>query len=162
MHPVALPRLNKKMTVEDFDRAARALVERGIGVRAFVLLGTPYVAAEEQVEWCLRSVEHAAEHGAEVVSIIPVRAGNGALEELQAEGEWRPVPLALLEDAFDRALEVTASIVQVDVWDLHRWSECEDCAPRRTARLRQMNLDGKRRPRVPCVSCDGSLGGSRS
>jgi len=162
VHPEALPRLNKKMTVGDFDRAARALVERGIGVRAFVLLGTPYVEAQEQVEWCLRSVEHAIAQGAEVVTIIPVRGGNGALEELQARGEWRPVQLALLEDAFDLALEAPASIVQVDVWDLHRWSECETCAPRRAARLRRMNLDGKLRPRVEGKDCDSSLRGSRS
>ena len=127
-----------------------------------MLLGTPYVAAEEQIEWCLRSVEHGAEHGAEVVSIIPVRAGNGTLEELEADGEWRQTRLALLEDAFDRALESAASIVQVDVWDLQRWSECGACAPRRAARLRRMNLDGKLRPRVECKDCGGSLRDSRS
>ncbi len=40
VHPRALPRLGKRMSLADFDRASGA---RGIAVRAFVLVGAPFV-----------------------------------------------------------------------------------------------------------------------
>ena len=54
----------------------------GIDLRVFVLLGAPHVPPDESVEWTVRTVEYAARCGAAVVSIIPVRGGNGEMERL--------------------------------------------------------------------------------
>jgi archaeosine synthase beta-subunit len=158
VHPEALPRLNKQMTLADFDAAASALATRQIGLRAFVLLGCPFVADEEQLDWTLRSVLHAAGGGAGTISIIPVRGGNGALESLGAEGHWHPVTLGLVEEAFDQALRLKLddAVVQVDLWDLKRVSDCDHCAEARVSRLAAMNLSGLEEPRVGCDWCGAS------
>jgi radical SAM enzyme (TIGR01210 family) len=88
VHPEALARLGKGMTVEDFDRAAGRLQQGGIGVRAFVLVSPPFVPPEGAVEWAVRSAAHAFEQGAERVSLIPVREGNGALDALRQTGDF--------------------------------------------------------------------------
>lgn len=153
VHPAVLPRLNKKMTLNDFDDRTRQLGQRGIGVRAFVLVGLPYLAWEEQVEWCVRSVEHAARAGAGVISIIPVRGGNGALEELAARGDWQAPSLAMLEDALAESIQAVDAVVQVDLWDLDRLAACRSCAQARRERLERQNLSGEREPRFLCSSC---------
>jgi radical SAM enzyme (TIGR01210 family) len=160
VHPEALPRLNKQMTLADFDSAASSLGERGIGLRAFVLLGCPFVAEEEQLDWTLRSVEHAAGSGARTISIIPVRGGNGALESLAATGDWKAVTLGLVEETFDRALRLNLddTVVQVDLWDLERVSGCAHCLDARRSRLGAMNLSGRLEPHVTCAWCGTSAG----
>ncbi|MEZ4587549.1 MAG: hypothetical protein R2909_14220 [Gemmatimonadales bacterium] len=90
VHPAALAGLNKRMTLDDFDRAAATLRAADLDLRAFVLLGVPGIPEAESVEWTIRSVEHAVAAGAAVVSVIPVRDGNGELDRLRAEGAWRP------------------------------------------------------------------------
>ncbi|MCH7493928.1 radical SAM protein [bacterium] len=156
IHPEVLPLLNKKMTVADFDRQARELRRRRIAVRAFVLLGVPYLALDEQVEWCVRSVEHAAAQGADLISIIPVRGGNGALEALAAQGQWQAVSLGLLEEAFELARQRTKAVVQVDLWDLERLTDCKACGPDRVARLQRMNLSAARQAPVRCADCQAA------
>ena len=49
-HPAALEALNKRMTLDDFARAAGDLRRRDVSVRAFVLIGPPFVPAAEQDE----------------------------------------------------------------------------------------------------------------
>ena len=61
----------------------------------------------------MRSVEHAARAGAGVISIIPVRGGNGALEELTARGDWQAPTLAMLEDALAESIQAVDAVVQV-------------------------------------------------
>ena len=153
VHPDALPRLNKKMTLADFDASVATLRSRQIGVRAFVLLGCPFIPATEQLEWTLRSVDHAARTGAGTISIIPVRAGNGALESLASEGAWSPVCLDLVEDALEHALELTDAVVQVDLWDIERLARCPECLDARRARLETMNRLGVGAPRIRCSHC---------
>jgi hypothetical protein len=154
VHPDALPRLNKKMTLADFDARAALLRSRQIGVRVFVLLGCPYITAANQIEWTLRSVEHAARSGAGAISIIPVRGGNGALESLETEGHWAPVSLDQVEDVFERALslDVCDAVVQVDLWDIERLAGGCDCGcvTARRARLDVMNRLGDVTPRIHC------------
>jgi hypothetical protein len=162
-HPAALARLNKKMTLADFDAAASALRAHEIGLRVFVLLGCPFIADDEQLAWTLRSVEHAAACGASMISIIPVRGGNGALESLAAEGAWRSVTLDLAEDAFDRALRLNLddAVVQLDLWDLERLAVCSHCVEARVNRLGAMNLTGLPASRVACVSCNAGTARDR-
>jgi radical SAM enzyme (TIGR01210 family) len=153
IHPQALPRLNKRMNLEDFDRAADLLRHAGVGVRSFVLVGTPFVPAAETVDWAVRSVEHALGRGAEVVTLIPVRAGNGELDRLQQEGDFVPPTLSQLEAALERSLELNRGVVLVDLWDVDRLVPCPTCGPERVARLGRMNLTGRLEEPVGCTQC---------
>lgn len=142
VYPEALPRLVKKMTLEDFDRAAATLDAHGAGLRVFVLAGAPFVPAEESVLWTVRSVEHALARGAEHVAIIPLRSDDG---------RFRVPALDEVEDAFDRSVEL--GVVTVDLWDLERLAACPECFPERRARLERMNAGGRCEPRVACGRC---------
>jgi radical SAM enzyme (TIGR01210 family) len=148
VHPEALPRLNKGVTLADFDRAAGILREAGIGLRAFVLVGCPFVPPEEAVEWAVRSAIHAFEQGAERVSLIPVRGGNGALEALG----FVPPRLGQLEEALERCLGL-GEIVTADLWDAGRFASCPECAEGRITRLERMNRSGRLETREECVAC---------
>ena len=59
VHPQVLEALNKRMTLEDFGRAAASLLAQGVSVRVFVLLGIPFVSADESFHWTCRSIENA-------------------------------------------------------------------------------------------------------
>ena len=89
VHPVALDALNKRMTTDDFAQAADGLRRRGVSMRVFLLISPPFVPADEQDTWLLRSVEFAERCGAAVISLIPARGGNGAMEALTAQGFFR-------------------------------------------------------------------------
>jgi radical SAM enzyme (TIGR01210 family) len=155
VHPGALPRLNKKMSREEYDRAAAALESHGIPHRAFVLLGTPFVPHRESVDWTIISAAYALDRGAEMVSIIPVRGGNGELERLAADGLFQPPSLGDAEEALQRALALPGTgVVQLDVWDVERLSACDDCFVARRERLRHMNLTGEILPYIHCPSCE--------
>ncbi len=156
IHPEALPRLGKEMTLADFDRAAAALRGAGVALRAFVLVGAPFVPAEECVEWAVRSAAYAFAQGAERVSLIPVRGGNGGLEKLQVEGDFAPPCLADLEAAFERCLGLRAGIVAADLWEVRRFAGCGACAEGRIARLEAMNRSGQVAPRWVCAACGWS------
>lgn len=153
VHPDALPRLNKQMTLADFDRAARLLRSSDIGLRAFVLVGVPFLARDEAVDWAVRSAEYAFQRGAGRVSLIPVRGGNGALEELERDGSFSPPDLGQLECAFERALELEGGMVQADLWDARLFTSCDACATARIERLARMNLTGRPEPRAGCRVC---------
>ncbi len=111
-HPDALERLNKRMTLDQFRRAAGQLARRDVALRAFVLVAPPFVAASEQTHWLRRSVDFAFECGASAVSLIPMRDGNGAVEALAAEGLYHAPTLDEFEaavDAVDRPRRAGAS-----------------------------------------------------
>ena len=154
IHPTAAPLLNKRLDVERFDRAASFLTEHDIDVRVFVLLGAPGVRAEETVEWTVRTVSHAANNGATVVSIIPVRGGNGEMERLAALRQFTPPTLSHLEAALEASQGHRGTVVTVDLWDVDRLAGCSTCRAARTERLRRMNVTGEREPAVVCAACD--------
>ncbi len=158
IHPQAFPRLGKGMSLGDFDRAAEALVTRGIVMRAFVLVGAPFVPPAETAEWAIRSAEYAFGRGAESVALIPVRGGNGELERLKAEGEFHPPKLTALETALDGALELEAvrsgrATVSADLWDLDRFADCPICFDARRSRLERLARSGRIEPRIDCAAC---------
>lgn len=153
IHPVAASKLNKRLDLARFAEAARFLRDNGIDLRVFVLLGAPHVPAQESVEWTVRTVEHAAGQEAAVVSIIPVRAGNGEVDRLQSLGAFTPPTLIQLEDALDRCMEIAGTVVTADLWDAERLPGCDDCRAARVARLQRMNVGGAREPRVTCAAC---------
>lgn len=161
-HPEALARLNKRMTPEDFTRAAELLAAGGVGVRAFVLVGAPFLPAGEVVDWAVRSVAAAVDAGAGTVSLIPVRGGNGYLEVLSGSGAWRPPTLADLEAALDRCLAIVGEppgpVILADLWEAEDLEACAGCRGPRLARLTRENLSGRVEPVVHCGVCGGPEG----
>ncbi len=153
IHPEVLARMNKRMTLGDFERAARFLVEHDIAVRAFVLLRPPFLSEAEGVDWSLRSITFAFDCGATCVSVIPTRAGNGVMERLQAEGFFSSPKLSSLEHVLAAGMEINRGRVFADTWDAARFAECTTCAAERVERLRQMNLSQTILPRVECAIC---------
>lgn len=148
--PAVLERLNKRMTRDDFARAAGHLRDNGIGVRVFLLVKPPFVDAAEAVDQVTRSVDFAFASGADVVSLIPTRPGNGALDRLERAGLFTPPTLTLFEDAVDAgfALRPPGGRIFADLWDLERF--CDDPATfeAREARLAAMNLRQQVLPRI--------------
>jgi radical SAM enzyme (TIGR01210 family) len=153
IHPAAAAHLNKRLDLARFDRAAGFLSENGVDLRVFVLLGAPYVPAGESVAWTVRTVEYAVERGASLVSIIPVRGGNGELERLQALGHFASPTLSQLEAALDRCVSCTPTVVTADLWDVERLPACEHCRSERIARLRRLNVTGRVEPPIACAGC---------
>lgn len=153
-HPDVLAKLNKRMTLESYATAAAQLHAMGVASRAFVLVQPPFMPSGEAAEWAVRSAAFAFDQGAGAVSLIPVRAGNGALDALVATGEFSPPRLATLEAALDGALALDHGRVFADTWDLGRFSECPACLDARAARLRDMNLWQRWLPSVSCDACD--------
>ena len=153
IHPTAMSQLNKRLDLSRFDDAAGRLISHDIDLRVFVLLGAPFVKVEESVEWTVRTVAHAVSVGASVVSIIPVRGGNGEMERLKSLGAFTPASLAQLEDALDECLRFTSSVITADLWDLDRLATCTACAGARQARLARINLTGCAESRVICADC---------
>jgi radical SAM enzyme (TIGR01210 family) len=153
VHPVALPLLNKKLTLETFDSAASLLQSFGVGIRSFVLVGAPYIPEAETVDWAVRSVDYAQRRGSRVVSLIPVRGGNGELQRLGALGVFRPPTARQLEEALDGALRLDQGVVLADLWDWRRLGGCSDCRNARIERMDRLNRDGGSQPLVACVAC---------
>jgi radical SAM enzyme (TIGR01210 family) len=164
-HPEVLARLNKRMTLDAFRRAADFLHRHGIALRVFVLLSPPFMPAGETVEWACRSIDLAAECGATVCSVIPTRGGNGAMEAL---GDAFTAPqLPALESVleygfglrgarpFGRAgrgpFEPAGTMrVFADLWDIERFFSCS-CSPARAARLEAMNRQQRLLEPIACV-----------
>ena len=146
-----LARLNKRMTLETFRRAAQFLHRNDIDLRAFILLNPPFVPPSDAIELACRSVEFARSCGAVACSIIPTRAGNAGMP-----ADFQPPQLADLERVIEYGLRaaltgvVNASVghrgvkpsgamrVFADLWDAQRFFDCA-CWPLREARLAQMN-----------------------
>jgi archaeosine synthase beta-subunit len=155
IHPDILPRLNKRMSLAQFREAAAFLRVRGIALRAFVLVGLPWLAPREAVEWAVRSAEFAFECGARAVTLIPTRTGNGAMDALEAAGEFTPPTLGQLEQALSGALALCRGLVFADLWDLSRWRRCPVCASERERRLEAMNRRQEAAAPVACPICAG-------
>ena len=54
-HPEALERLHKRVTLERFAQAAAELRRRDVALRVFLLISPPFIPADEQDAWLLRS-----------------------------------------------------------------------------------------------------------
>ena len=140
VHPEVLERLNKKMTPDSFKRWVGFLGEHGISTRAFVLLGPPFLSEEEGVEWACRSIDYAFQAGVELCSLIPVRAGNGAMDSLASKGFFQEPSMDSLEQVLEYGIGLGKGRVFADLWDLERFSGCDSCFEVRKARLEKMNL----------------------
>lgn len=140
VHPEVLPRLNKGMTLDDFAGAVRALRAEGVHVRAFILVRPPFLSDAEGLEWARRSLDFAFSLGVECCSLIPTRAGNGAMEELARRELFAPPSLETLEAALEYGLSLPAGRVLLDLWNIEKVSPDAPERAARVARLARMNL----------------------
>ena len=155
-HAEVLERLNKRMTLEQFSAAADRLRRHGVDLRVFILVQPPLMQEAEALKWAARSLEFAFDCGAMAATLIPTRAGNGAMEELAARGEFSPPKLATVEAAAAHGIALGKGRVFVDLWDLRRTPGCASCHDRRMARLHTMNLQQTVLPPVLCEACGGT------
>jgi radical SAM enzyme (TIGR01210 family) len=153
IHPHVLPRLNKRFTLTHFERSVQYLRKEGIAVRAFVLVKPPFMSEAEGIEWAVRSAEFAFSTGVGVVSLIPTRLGNGALERLMEAGQFTSPCLGSLERALEGALNLRQGRSFADTWNLDQFSSCSGCLDSRRERLRLMNLRQHILPTVECGIC---------
>jgi radical SAM enzyme (TIGR01210 family) len=151
VHPGVLPRLNKRMTLGDFERAVRFLDGHGIAVRAFILLRPPFLDEAEGVVWAKRSLDFAFDVGVECCVVIPTRGGNGALERLHAQGLFESPCLESLEEVLEYGLGLKRGRVFADLWDIEKLFTCARCGPERARRLHTINLTQQQVPPVDCV-----------
>jgi hypothetical protein len=156
-HRETLEKLNKRMTFEDFAAAASRLRSRGVDVRVFLLVGLPFLSRSASQEWVRRSIRKAFESGASVVSLIPVRTGNGALEALAAQGLFAEPLLEDLESSLEFGLSLGLGRVLADLWNLERFASCPACLASRRERLHGMNLSQEVPPPIACPHCRGSV-----
>jgi radical SAM enzyme (TIGR01210 family) len=153
VNPEVLKKLNKKMTIDDFRNAVSFLTDNGISSRAFILLRPPYLTENEGIEWAERSIDFAFNSGVGCCTIIPVRGGNGAMEELQKEGYFHPPDIRSLEHVLEYGITLNAGRVFADVWDIELFTDCPDCTEKRKERIISMNLNQQIPESVIC-RCD--------
>ena len=91
----------------------------------FLLIAPPFIPADEQDSWLLKSVDFAEACGASVISLVPTRAGNGAMEALTAQGLFREPTRLEVERSFALVASRTPSNEQratrvfLDPWAAH-------------------------------------------
>lgn len=154
-HPEVLEKLNKRMTLDQYAIAARFLRDNGIDLRVFILVQPPFMKTAESLYWVQRSVDFAFDCGATAATLIPTRAGNGAMETLAESGKFVAPELRLLEAAASYGLGLKRGRVFTDLWDLKRWHDCALCFEKRVERLREMNLRQEIHAAVICARCEG-------
>ncbi|MGB7188772.1 MAG: hypothetical protein WBD10_01420 [Acidobacteriaceae bacterium] len=155
-HPTALNNLNKRMTLEQFAEAASFLRRNSIDLRVFILVQPPFIKPAESVYWVERSLEFAFDCGATVVTLIPTRGGNGAMEALAADGEFIPPNLSAMESAMDYGMRLGRGRIFADLWDIRPESEKACCFDARVNRLRAMNMSQRIPDAVHCERCETS------
>jgi archaeosine synthase beta-subunit len=150
-----LARLNKRMSLAMFARAAQFLCEHDIAVRAFIMVKPPFVRSEDEALRLARhSIDFAFNAGATAVSLIPARFGTEELAVLAARGDFAPPKFATLEAALDYGVGLGRGRVFADLWDLEKFADCPRCHPARHKRLSGMNLQQRVLPRAACTGCD--------
>lgn len=154
-HPQVLERLNKRMTLDLFARAADFLRQNGIALRVFILVRPPFLDEAEALGWAERSLDFAFDCGATAAVLIPTRSGNGALEVLAEAGTFAPPRLATLEAVAGYGIRLGRGRTFADLWDLARLSICPHSFASRAERLRTMNLKQTVPKPLVCPYCGG-------
>ena len=151
VHPEILRKLNKQMTPDDFMNSVSYLTHHGIRSRAFILLRPPFLSESESIYWAEQSIDFAFRAGVECCIVIPVRAGNGAMDSLIQKGDFNLPDIHSLETVLEYGIGLNRGRVFADVWDLGQFSSCNKCIDKRTERLTAMNLNQKNASPVECV-----------
>lgn len=149
-----LEKLNKRVTLGDFERMARWMEIEWIDLRTFILVRSPFQSEESGRIWACRSIDFAIDSlGAKVASLIPTRGGNGALELLSKQGLFSPPKLESLESAIAYGLNRGGCRIFADVWNLELLTECSFCFPTRRERLQIINQTQRIPPAALCAHC---------
>jgi len=151
VHTEVLRKLNKQMTLEDFTNSVSYLTQHGIMSRAFILLRPPFLSEAEGIFWAERSIDFAFSAGVECCTVIPVRAGNGALDLLMGKNYFAQPDIRSLETVLEYGIRLNSGRVFADVWDLDMFSSCKKCIDKRTNRLITLNLSQKITSPVRCT-----------
>jgi hypothetical protein len=99
------------------------------------------VTEKEGIYWAERSIDFAFGAGVECCTVIPVRAGNGAMDHLLENGDFRMPHISSLEIVLEYGIKLNAGRVFADTWDLGLFSDCKKCLDKRTDRINLMNLN---------------------
>lgn len=150
VHPEILRKLNKQVTLEDFSNSVGYLTKNGIISRGFILLRPPFLSESESIYWAEQSIDFAFSAGVECCTVIPVRAGNGAMDYLLDKGAFSLPDIRSLETVLEYGIGLKTGRVFADIWDLGLFSKCNKCVEKRIARLIEMNLSQKIEPGVEC------------
>jgi radical SAM enzyme (TIGR01210 family) len=156
-HPQVLEKLNKRMSVEQFAASAERLRSHEISLRVFILVKPPFMKEDDAIEWACKSLDFAFDCGATAVTLIPTRAGNGAIDELAKIGLFSPPSVYALESAVKYGLTAGRGRVFADLWDTSQLLGCNNCFQARVERLRRMNLEQRVLQAIPCGVCGGAV-----
>jgi radical SAM enzyme (TIGR01210 family) len=140
-HPGVLERLNKGIDREIFRRSAQWIRQHDMDLRVFVLVKPPFLNESEALEWACRSIDFAFDCGANTISLIPTRSGNGALESLATRGEFAPPRPETLESALAYGIQLGRGRVFADTWDLEKLEPNEIRCSSLRARLEHANQE---------------------
>jgi radical SAM enzyme (TIGR01210 family) len=154
-HPDVLEKLNKRMTLDQYSAAADRLHGDGVDLRSFVLIQPPFMREEESLEWACKSIDFAFNCRATAVSLIPTRAGNGAVDDLASLGLFVAPQFRVVEDVLAYGITQRRGRVFVDLWDVDRVAHCLQCRASRVDRLKRMNLLQVVLERIDCEACGG-------
>ncbi len=153
-HPAVLEKLNKQMTLKDFEHAALYLVKNNISIRTFILLRPPFLTESEGVKWAKRSIDFSFNAGVECCVIIPTRGGNGALEHLQEKQLFCPPRIESLMEVLEYGIQLKHGLVFADLWDIDNFSQCDKCFDEQIRKIQQMNITQEC---VPPLNCDCNI-----
>lgn len=153
VHPLALERLNKRMTLDQFASAADRLRSNGIDIRVFILVQPPFTPRDEALHWAARSLDFAFNCGATAATLIATRAGNGATDALRRSGDFIPPSLRTVEQALDYGIALRRGRAFVDLWDIENVDSCVACKTERIVRIAAMNLSQSATAEVLCDAC---------
>jgi hypothetical protein len=142
-HEPSLKWLDKSFELRDFEMAVKLLRNSGIYVRVFLLLGLPGLSREDSIEWTLRSIAYAANLGADCFSIIPTRSDSPAFQKSKEDGSFFEPTGDQIEETFERALQLKAGRVFMDLWDAKRFFSTSSSTELRIKRIESMNLHQK-------------------
>ncbi len=156
VHETTLKLLNKRCNLTQLESAARWLGEHSIDLRLFVIVRPPFQQENEALTWGLRSLEFANDLNACATILIPARAGNGAMEELQKRDLFTPPHIKTVEYLLQAGLEMNKSRVYVDTWS-PSWRLTCSCDEARVVRIQEMNSCQAITPAISCDVCNSSL-----
>jgi radical SAM enzyme (TIGR01210 family) len=156
-NPQVLAKLNKRMTLEQFAAASERLRSHDIALRVFILVKPPFMQEDQALEWACKSLDFAFDCGATAATLIPTRAGNGAIDRLAQNGYFFPPNLFTLEAAIKYGLVQRRGRVFADLWDFGQMTTCPQCFQDRIERLRGMNLQQRIAPPILCNACGGTV-----
>ncbi len=147
--------LNKPTSLARFREAARFLSDAGILLRAFVLVGPPFVAHARARRLALASFQEARKAGARVVALLPVVSAHRPMEALRRAGFFSEISL---DEYFETVRSCAAParegdfhpcLVVAETEFLDRLPGCPACRPEKARALAALNATG----RIDAVEC---------